>query len=90
MKFEEASKKDKKRNDKEKTNKWFQVEEVVDTMDFLKLKDSELIQKVPNLKRFDHPEYIQFRMEPLPKVRTIEIERIRVVDCFSPKYAKCF
>lgn len=31
-------------------------------MDFLKLKDSELVQKIPNLKRFDHAEYIQFRM----------------------------
>jgi antiviral helicase SLH1 len=29
-------------------------------------------------------------MDPLPKVRDIEIERIRVMDCFSPKYAKCF
>lgn len=67
-----------------------QVEEGGDSMDFLKLKDSELVQKVPNLKRYDHAEYIQFRMEPLPRIRNIEIERIKVADCFIPKYAKCF
>lgn len=56
----------------------------------MNLKDSELVQKVPNLKRYDHAHYIQFRMEPLPKVRDIEIERIKVSEVFIPKYAKCF
>ena len=54
------------------------------------MKDSDLIQKVPTLKRHDHPEYIQFRMEPLPNIAKPEVERVRVADFVTGKYARCF
>lgn len=54
------------------------------------MRDNELIQKVPTLKRFDHPEYIHFRMEPLPKIDKADVERIRVSDFVVGKYSKCF
>ena len=34
------------------------------------MRDNELIQKIPTLKRYDHTEYIQFRMDPLPKLNS--------------------
>jgi hypothetical protein len=37
------------------------------------MKDTALLQKIPNLKRRDHAKYIEFRLEPLPKMRDIHI-----------------
>lgn len=66
-------------------------EEATTALDFLEMKASELALKIPTLKRFDKPEFIMFRMEPLPKLRQHEeIERIRVLDFIGPKYSKCF
>ena len=54
------------------------------------MKDKDLIQKIPTLKRVDYPEYIQFRMEPLPNSTKPQVEKVRVVDFCVGKYAKCF
>ena len=39
---------------KESLSKWLASSENLSALDFLKMKDQELIQKVPTLKRFDH------------------------------------
>ena len=55
------------------------------------MRDNELIQKIPTLKRYDHTEYIQFRMDPLPKLNSEnDVKKIPVHDFVGPKYKKCF
>jgi hypothetical protein len=47
----------------------FLLTEELSEVDFLKMKDNELALKIPTLRRRDDdPEYIYFRIEPLPKV----------------------
>ncbi len=54
------------------------------------MKDNELTLKIPTLKRYERAEYVQFKLEPLPKLNTDHIEKIKVSDFCDPVYAKCF
>jgi hypothetical protein len=43
------------KHEKEKINKWMaENEDDLSEINFIKMKDNELIQKIPTLKRYDH------------------------------------
>jgi hypothetical protein len=46
--------------------------------------------KVPTLKRIDEPKYIQFRLEPAPRLRKTETTLIKVSDYIARQYHACF
>lgn len=54
------------------------------------MQDSDLTKKVPTLKRIDHAEYIHFRLDPLPKLNTDDIKRIKISEVIPKEYQKCF
>ena len=46
--------------------------------------------KVPTLKRIDEAEYIQFKLEPLPKVLKERTTLINIKEKIHPQYFSCF
>jgi len=42
------------------------------------MTNQDLVLKVPTLKRHDHQEYIQFKLEPPPKIRMEEHPRVKI------------
>lgn len=54
------------------------------------MTNQEIALKVPSLKRMDEPEYIQFKLEPMPKVRRTENKSIKVSDHIAQHFHACF
>jgi hypothetical protein len=56
--------KKKEKESKEQLNKWLKQDnqEELDAIDFLKMKDNELVLKVPTLKRIERAEYVHFKL----------------------------
>ncbi len=71
--------------------KWIPSEnEDLDEVNFLKMTNQEITLKVPTLKRMDEAEYIQFKLEPGPRIRKVETQKIKVSEYIHPAYAPCF
>lgn len=50
----------------------------------------EISLKIPSLRRFDYAEYIQFTLEPTPRVRTVETTFIKISERMPPQFTPCF
>ena len=50
----------------------------------------QIALKVPSLKRLDEPEYIQFRLDPAPRIRKTETKFIRISEVIPREYYACF
>jgi antiviral helicase SLH1 len=80
----------KKVREKEKTNKWIPKEEELGEVNFLKMTNQEMTMKIPTLKRTDHAEYIQFRLEPPIQVREKMTKFVNVKEQIDRMFRDCF
>ena len=54
------------------------------------MKDNELTLKIPTLRRRDDdPEYIYFRIDPMPKVDH-KVQLVNVSEAIPAQYRACF
>ncbi len=56
----------------------------------MEAKTNTLVQKIPTLRRIDRLEYLQFILEPMPRIDHAKVEKIRVAEHIPGKFLECF